>query len=170
MAKLYLITGPAGVGKSTVSKLLAERKEKSALIEGDDIYHLVKGGYISPWKEGNHLELFWENCLDIINNFLENGYDVVFNYIINKNDLEKIKIRFSNIEIRFTLLVANNEVLISRDNEREVDCRMGERVLILKNSFISQNFLDQYILDTSNLSILETVDMIENSDSYLLEV
>ena len=38
---LYIITGPAGVGKSTVSKMLAETKVKSALIEGDDIYHQV---------------------------------------------------------------------------------------------------------------------------------
>lgn len=167
MSKLYLITGPAGVGKSTVSKLLAESKEKSALIEGDDIYHLVKGGYVSPWKEGNHLEVFWKNCLDIINNFLENGYDVVFNYILNKKDLEIIKNRFSNFEIRFVLLLANDEVLISRDNEREEDCRMGERVLILKNNFISQNFPNQYILDTTKLSIQETVEFIENENFYL---
>lgn len=91
MNKLYLITGPAGVGKSTISKLLAESKNKCVLIEGDEVYHFVKGGYISPWKEGNHLAVFWKNTIDIINNFLESGYDVVFNYIINKNELENIK-------------------------------------------------------------------------------
>lgn len=32
MGYLYIITGPLGVGKSTVSKLLAVEKEKSALI------------------------------------------------------------------------------------------------------------------------------------------
>ena len=53
---LYLITGPAGVGKSSVSKVLCEKLEKSVLIEGDDIYNLVQSSYISPWKEGNHLE------------------------------------------------------------------------------------------------------------------
>ena len=57
MNKLYLLTGPAGVGKSTVSELIANSLEKSVLIEGDDVYHLVKGGYISPWLEGNHLNL-----------------------------------------------------------------------------------------------------------------
>lgn len=35
MNKLYLITGPAGVGKSTISKALAERLNKSVLIEGE---------------------------------------------------------------------------------------------------------------------------------------
>ena len=51
MSKLYIITGPAGVGKSTISKKIAELKKKSALIEGDDIYHQVIGGYVQAWEE-----------------------------------------------------------------------------------------------------------------------
>ena len=45
MANLYIITGPAGVGKSTVSKKIAESKSKSVLIEGDYIYSQVIGSY-----------------------------------------------------------------------------------------------------------------------------
>ncbi|MBR3281612.1 MAG: (d)CMP kinase [Clostridia bacterium] len=41
MSKLYIITGPAGVGKSTISKKIAESLSKSVLIEGDDIYSQV---------------------------------------------------------------------------------------------------------------------------------
>lgn len=167
MNKLYIITGPAGVGKSTISKIISENKNKCALIEGDEIYHFVKGGYVSPWKEGNHLEIFWKNSLDIISNFLENGYDVVFNYIIDKDDLEKIKNKFSNVEIRFVLLLASDQVLISRDNERDRDSRMGERVLILKENFLKQNFPNQYILDTSNFKIEEVVKKIEENN-YIL--
>ena len=84
MNKLYIITGPPGVGKSTIAKEIAIKNNKSALVEGEDIYHMVCGGYISPWKEGNHLKVFWENCIDIISNFFKNEYDVIFNYIINK--------------------------------------------------------------------------------------
>lgn len=46
MPDLILITGPAGVGKSTISRKIAENKKRSALIEGDDIYHQVIGGYV----------------------------------------------------------------------------------------------------------------------------
>ena len=48
MSNLYIITGPAGSGKSTISKKLAESLDKSVLLEGDDIYHHVVGGYVSP--------------------------------------------------------------------------------------------------------------------------
>lgn len=58
MSNLYIITGPAGVGKSTISKEIAINKEKSVLIEGDDIYHQVIGGYVPAWKQGNHLDIF----------------------------------------------------------------------------------------------------------------
>lgn len=46
MSNLYIITGPAGVGKSTISKKITESKKKSVLIEGDEIYHQVVGGYV----------------------------------------------------------------------------------------------------------------------------
>ena len=95
MNKIYLITGPAGVGKSTISKMIAENLERSVLIEGDDVYHLVVGGYVSPWLEGNHLNLFWKNVLSLIKNSLENGYDVVFNYILDQEQVADIKNNFS---------------------------------------------------------------------------
>ena len=73
MPNLYVITGPAGVGKSTISLKLAESLEKSALIEGDDIYNQVVGGHVSPWKEGNHLDTFWKVSVHTIRDYLESG-------------------------------------------------------------------------------------------------
>lgn len=70
MNTLYLITGPAGVGKSTISKEIALKKDKSVLIEGDDIYHQVIGGYESAWKDRNHLETFWKVCIETIKIYL----------------------------------------------------------------------------------------------------
>ena len=91
MKQLYVITGPAGVGKSTISKEIAKNKSKSALIEGDEIYAQVIGGYVPAWKEGNHLEVFWKICLENIETYLKEGYDVVFNYIITPEIFDKIK-------------------------------------------------------------------------------
>ena len=163
MSKLYVITGPAGVGKSTVSKEIAKKSKKSALIEGDMIYHLVCSGYKSAWEKGNHLKVFWENCIDIIRNFLNNGYDVVFNYIIIKKKIEEIRSIFKNVEIKFIVLM-----IIERDKERPEDNQMKDRVLILLESFKKQGFKEENILDTSNMSIEETAKTILENDIFII--
>ena len=160
MNKLYLITGPAGVGKSTISKALAERLNKSVLIEGDDIYHMVVSSYVPAWKPGNHLELFWKNVISLIKNSLENDYDVVFNYIINKENYLMLKEKFKEYEIIFKVLLVSEEELLRRDKLREEENRMNERCLVLLNNFIKQDFDKEFILDSTNLNIKETIEKI----------
>ena len=168
MASLYIITGPAGVGKSTISKELAKRSNKSALIEGDDIYAQVIGGYVSAWKEGNHLDVFWKICLDSINSYLEAGYDVIFNYIVTPSSFNQIKNRFKNYNVKFVVLIVDEETILKRDSQRPEDCQMKERCILLLNSFKNKNYNPQNILDTTNLSIDETVDIILKDDKYNL--
>ena len=164
---LYIITGPAGVGKSTVANKIAGLSNKCAWIEGDDVYNFVKGGYVSPWKEGNHLDVFWKNSISLIQNFLDNNYDVVFNYIVKKEDLARLQKEFNNYKIKFVLLVADEDTLISRDKKRKTDSQMGERVLVLLNELLAEDYDRKYILDTTNLTVEETVNIIINNDNLL---
>ena len=169
MSTLYLITGPAGVGKSTISTKIANLKEKSVLIEGDDIYHQVIGSYQPAWKEGNHLELFWEINKLIIKKYLESGYDVIFNYIIEKDNLEFFKENFKEYEIKFIVLLVNEETILKRDALRPEDCQMHERCLVLLNSFLEENFDTDYILYTDDLTVDETVKQIESNERFIVK-
>jgi len=168
MPNLYIITGPAGVGKSTISRKLAESKNKSVLIEGDEIYSQVIGGYVSAWKEGNHLDVFWKICLDMIDIYLSAGYDVIFNYIVTLDSYNKIKERFKNYSTKFIVLISNEETLLERDRQRPLDCQMNERCVILLNNFKNTNYGKNYFLDTTNLSVEETTNIIENNDKFLI--
>ena len=167
MPNLYIITGPAGVGKSTISKEIAKNKTKSALIEGDEIYYKVVGGYVPAWKEGNHLDTFWKVCINTINTYLEDGYDVVFNYIVTPTPLQIMKKEFENYSIKFVVLLVDETTLLSRDKERPEDCQMKDRCITLLNNFKNNNYNNQNILDTTNLSIDETVDIIENDNRFI---
>ena len=169
MSKLYIITGPAGVGKSTVSKEIAEISNKSVLLEGDDFYHHVVSSYVPAWKDGNHLDVFWKVCCDTIKTYLDNGYDVVFNYIISKDKFNELKKIFSSYEFSFIVLLVNEKTIMDRDKLRDEDCRMNERCLVLLNSFIKYNYDEKYILYTDDLSIDETVDKIINiTDKFIV--
>lgn len=162
MNQLYVITGPAGVGKSTISREIAKSKNKSVLIEGDEIYDQVVGGYVPAWKEGNHLDVFWKICLDNIETYLEAGYDVIFNYIVTPTIFNEIEKRYRKYNTKFIVLIADEETLLKRDKERVEDCRMRERCIALLNSFKSYNFENKYFLDTTNLEIKEIVEKIES--------
>ena len=168
MSQLYIITGPAGVGKSTISKEIAKQKAKSALVEGDEIYNQVVGGYVQAWKEGNHLDTFWKICISTIKTYLEDGFDVVFNYIVTPNQINMIKENFKDYEIKFVVLLVDENTLLSRDKERPEDCQMKERCITLLNEFKNYNYDERNILDTTSLSVDEAVNIIESSERFIL--
>ena len=169
MQTLYIITGPAGVGKSTVSRKLAQNLSKSALIEADDIYHQIISGYIPAWKENNHLQTFWKICLNIIKVYLEDGYNVVFNYIVTPENLELLKTQFKEYSIKFVVLLVDKSTLLLRDKERPKNCQMNKRCITLLHNFKNKNYDAKNILDTTNLSINETVHIIENGNQFVLK-
>lgn len=168
MPNLFIITGPAGVGKSTVSQKLAELSNKSALIEGDYIYHQVIGGYTQAWKIGNHLETFWKICINNIEIYLQDGFDVIFNYIVTPENLEFLKNNLKDCTIKFVVLLADETTLLNRDSQRPIDCQMKNRCITLLNSFKNANYNEQNILDTSNLSIDEAVKIIKENNKFIL--
>lgn len=160
MNKLYVITGPAGVGKSTVSYELGKRLDKSVVIEGDTIYNFFVGGRIKPWYSNAPLDLFWKNSIMLIKSYLENGYDVVFNYIIKNKELENLRETFKDYDFIFRCLLVDEPTIIKRDLLRPEDCQVHERSLILLKEFINCNYDNKYVIDSSNLTVEETVEKI----------
>lgn len=158
MAKLYVITGPSGVGKSVTTSKLAEKLGKCAILEGDEIYHQVYGAE-KPWLEGNHLDVMWKNILDLSRNYLDADIDVVFNYIISDKSLEKIKTTLAKYEIHFVVLMANLDTILKRDEERDEDCQT-HRAEVHLNKIKEYGFDEKFMLNTENKSIEEIADEI----------
>lgn len=165
---LYILTGPPGVGKTTISNELAKSLDKSVLIEGDDIYNQVVSSHVSPWKEGNHLNIFWKICLNTIDIYLKNNYNVVFNYIISPKDLNILKTKFKNYTLRFSVLLANKETLLARDSKRPLDCQMHERCVILLEKFQTQYVSSNNIINTTNASVKDIINTLKTDDKFII--
>ena len=168
MPTLYVITGPAGAGKSTVSRKLAASKTKSALIEGDDIYGQIVGGYIDPWKEGNYLTTFWKSCLAQMKIYLEDGFDVVFNYIVSPDQLAMVKSSLGDYKIVFAVIMVDPEVLLKRDSERPAEFQMKERCLVLLDEFKAHNYDPAFIVNTTNMTVDEVVKVVDSEDRFVV--
>ena len=100
---------------------------------------------------------------------LDDGFDVVFNYIITPENLELLKNEFKNYTIKFVVLLVDESTLLLRDKERPEDCQMKERCITLLNNFKNRNYNIDNILDTTNLSIEETVNLIQNNNNFILK-
>ena len=101
----------------------------------------------------------------LIKSYLENGYDVVFNYIIKNKELENLKEVFKDYDFIFSCLLVDESTIIRRDLLRPEDCQMHERSLVLLREFINCNYDKKYIIDSSNLTVEETVEKILNKKS-----
>ena len=139
MNKIYIISGPAGVGKSTTTKGLAEQFVQSAYIEGDLINHMVVGGYLPPWKSEESLSLVWENIADLSINFVQANKNVIIDYVTFPEEVErfsqKIYAEVQNVEIIYVVLWVDRDELLRRDALRIKEHQMGVRCLELVNEF-----------------------------------
>jgi cytidylate kinase len=53
---LLVVTGPPGVGKSTVAALVADRLPRSVLVAGDAFFDFVRQGFVEPWRAESHAQ------------------------------------------------------------------------------------------------------------------
>lgn len=165
MNKIYIISGPAGVGKSTTTKGLAKQFSQSAYIEGDLINHMVVGGYLPPWKSEESLSLVWENIADLSVNFVQAKKNVIIDYVAFPEEVEefsrKIYAEAQNVEIIYVVLWVDRKELLRRDALRIKEHQMGVRCLELMNEFEMRVIDKRFFYNTTDLqpSNLEEIYM-----------
>ncbi|WP_265444513.1 AAA family ATPase [Acetivibrio straminisolvens] len=168
---IFVITGPCGVGKSTVSHRLAQTLDKSSHINADLIYEMVVGGYEFPWHdEGKLTELLWLNVSSLASNCLDNNFDVVIDYIVFPEHLkyiEKLKCKY-NIVLKYVVLMANEDTIRMRDRKRPSEEVMGDRAIEVLNEFRGKKIEKKYILDTSDKSIEDIVLEIKREERFIV--
>ncbi|ACT01459.1 AAA family ATPase [Paenibacillus sp. JDR-2] len=170
MNHVYIISGPAGVGKSTTSKQLVQRFSDSAYISGDYISHLHVKGRQKPWESQEELALIWTNLLALTRNFLAQGIDVVIDYVTFPNEALRLKEQLGGTlaNVSYVVLWTDRETLLTRDQTRLPEHRMGERCLILMNEFLESGVENRHIVNNNNRSIEQVIEMIIADERYIL--
>lgn len=165
---LFIITGPCGVGKSTISQKLAEQFDLSCHINVDLLYGMVISGYVKPWKDdGKLMNLLWRNVCSLIKNFANENYTVILDYIVFPEHL-KYMIEELKLKVKYVVLTADKDTIRNRDLLRPADEVMGERAIELLEEFNAKGINHKYLIDTSFKTIEEIIDIITKDDRFII--
>ena len=168
---VYIISGPPGVCKSSVSNKLAYTFNKSAVIEGDSIYLMIRSGLVAPWEDdGYYMDLFWDNIISITNNLVDRDITVIIEYVIFEEQIKKIKefLKKKQMRLKYCVLLAEEQTLKERDLSREEIQRTGDLSIKSRNEFLSKNINKNNLLYTDNLDIKETANIIKTSNRFVV--
>lgn len=156
--KVIILTGPAGAGKNTVGHIIAQKREKCAVINVDDVRQMLVKPHKAPWKEEGKAQqkLGVRNACLLAKNFVKNGIDVIILDVV-VDETAKIYRKILP-ETKIILLMPSFEEAHRRFAERPHSISEEE----LKIVYEWQEKLTVYDekIDNSSLSAEETAEKI----------
>jgi adenylylsulfate kinase-like enzyme len=160
---IFLINGTQGAGKSTVSRLLAERFDHSACIDADDLQRLVvSGAPIEPplsLEAERQLRLRSRIASQLADTFFEAGFTVVVAEIL-VGRLDHFRADIKNRPLLLVNLAPSLDVVRRRNEERPNKNVFEPWSPILDRAMREAMSGVGLWLDSSNQSPQETVDEI----------
>ena len=125
MDGVLVVSGAPGAGKTTVSRMVASRFEKSVCIEGDLIgHHFIVNGLVPPegpkLEADRQLDLRRRNTCSLANAFRGEGFvTVVDDVVVSRGVLDQYRRWMDHAPLRVVQLVPRLDVIKTRDANRE---------------------------------------------------
>jgi guanylate kinase len=155
-----VLTGPAAAGKNTVGHILAQMREKCAVIDVDDVRHMAIKPHIAPW-EGEagqkQLKLGVKNACALAHNFQAEGFDVI---ILDVLTSETAKTYREQLNPKIVMLYPHLDAVKERNSKRSYNLQ-EERLIELHEEQAKFSDFDEKI-DNSEISAEETAKKINH--------
>jgi chloramphenicol 3-O-phosphotransferase len=164
--EILIVTGPTASGKTSVALQLAGTSdERSVHLHADDFFHALKVGRLRGWEDGakpQH-EVAFEAVAAAASAFANGGYFDVLDSFIRADYLEVVKdvIKVHEIGLHYVALRPSlSETRIRSRNREKSKCHRDEILDELHGAFSELGVLESNVVDNTNLSVSETVDLI----------
>jgi predicted kinase len=150
---LIFISGSINSGKTTTSKMLA-KKIGAKYINVDDL-----NDTITNFNLATDLDKSMNLAIATINKYLDQGHNVVANYVVRKKDWDRILVEVKAKDKYIITLAPRLEVAQTNRGKRELTKWEVDRIKYHYDTGIaSPNF--GYIIDNSDISLKQTVQQI----------
>ncbi|MCL1857622.1 MAG: zeta toxin family protein [Oscillospiraceae bacterium] len=182
-ARIVILSGSPGTGKTTVSRILAENSayKKAVHIELDDFWQYIRKGYIAPWlnDSGGQNETVVEAVAASAKIYAKNGYEVFVSGAIGPWFIKPwLKIAKKGVDVRFVVLRPDKKTAVERVIKRQwqdaaydsiEDFRQEsdyfpltyEVIKDLWDSFNDFGIYEPHVVDTTGQTVGESVAILQ---------
>lgn len=173
MPPLFLMIGPPAVGKSSTSKALAAKFDRSIHIPVDDIRTMVVSGLVLPGLDWipelvQQVTLARESAIQIALRYQQAGYAVVIDDFFDPNRLREYQVLLEAPHSHKFILFPKQETAHARNFQRAADAQgrgyidQGIHTVYQQLNLVIESLRAEgwIVVDTTDLSIEETVQQI----------
>lgn len=169
MADILILTGPPAAGKTTAALALADRYDRVAHVQVDDLRHMITPtGYVHPWgpPESWHRQqaLATRNACDLAKNFIAERFAVIIDDVVlgaEELALYVEGLKQASVAVHCVLLMPTLVKCIERNGKRREGRLQPERIETVWRQFESTPPFAGAVIDSSEMDANATADRLQ---------
>ncbi|HEX7280328.1 MAG TPA: AAA family ATPase [Solirubrobacterales bacterium] len=156
--RALILTGPPGVGKTTVAGILAAGAERGAHLEADRFFFSIRAGFIDPWEpeSGEQNQLVMRTAAEAAASYAAAGYATVLEgIVIPRWTLGVIReaLETAGVPAAYAVLRAPHAVCAGRVHGREGDPDLFEPGVLaaISSEFDDLGEFERHAIDVAEM-------------------